>query len=133
MQELAKIAVLYAAGALVLVAEMFVPSSGILLVLGLGLFGWGLYEAFTISLGFGVINAVMLMVVLPTAMILAVRNWHRTPMGRRISPPNPKLGEQDRLPVSDLKLLAFEHVDEIAARGYEASIDAIRAWSKEPR
>jgi predicted acylesterase/phospholipase RssA len=36
-----------------------------------------------------------------------------------------------RLPVSDLKLLAFEQVDEIAARGYEASVDAIRAWSKQ--
>jgi hypothetical protein len=32
--------------------------------------------------------------------------------------------------VSDLKLLAFEQVDEIAARGYDASIEAIRSWSK---
>lgn len=105
MDDFAKIAVLYAVGALVLVAEIFVPSSGILLVVGLGLFGWGLYEAFMVSWAFGMANAVMLMVILPTAMLLALRNWHRTPMGRRMSPPNPKLGDQDRLPVSDLEAL----------------------------
>ncbi len=34
-----------------------------------------------------------------------------------------------RIPVADLRLLAFDRIDEIAARGYEATRVAIRAWS----
>jgi predicted acylesterase/phospholipase RssA/CRP-like cAMP-binding protein len=36
-----------------------------------------------------------------------------------------------RIPVSDLRLLAFDRIDEIAARGYQATRDAIRAWWRE--
>jgi predicted acylesterase/phospholipase RssA/CRP-like cAMP-binding protein len=34
-----------------------------------------------------------------------------------------------RVPMADLRLLAFERIDEIVARGYEAAGDAIRTWS----
>lgn len=34
-----------------------------------------------------------------------------------------------RIPMADLRLLAFDRIDEIVARGYEATHDAIRAWS----
>jgi predicted acylesterase/phospholipase RssA len=34
-----------------------------------------------------------------------------------------------RIPMADLRLLAFDRIDEIVARGYEATRDAIRAWS----
>ncbi len=34
-----------------------------------------------------------------------------------------------RIPVADLRLLAFERIDEIVARGYEAARGAIRSWS----
>jgi predicted acylesterase/phospholipase RssA len=34
-----------------------------------------------------------------------------------------------RIPMADLRLLAFERIDEIVARGYEAARGAIRAWS----
>ena len=33
-----------------------------------------------------------------------------------------------RIPVADLRLLAFERIDEIAARGYESTREPIRAW-----
>ena len=33
-----------------------------------------------------------------------------------------------RIPVADLRLLAFERIDAIAARGYEATHEAIRKW-----
>jgi predicted acylesterase/phospholipase RssA/CRP-like cAMP-binding protein len=33
-----------------------------------------------------------------------------------------------RVPVADLRLLAFERIDDIAARGYEATIGPIRQW-----
>jgi membrane-bound ClpP family serine protease len=105
MDEWAKIAILYALGGLVLVAELFIPSSGLLMVVGLALFGWGLFEAFAISWAFGVTNALMLMIVVPAGVVFGIRNWHRTFMGRRMSPPNPKLGNEDRLPVSDMQSL----------------------------
>ena len=34
-----------------------------------------------------------------------------------------------RIPMADLRLLAFERIDEIVAHGYEATREAIRAWS----
>jgi predicted acylesterase/phospholipase RssA len=33
-----------------------------------------------------------------------------------------------RIPVSDLRLLAFERIDAIASRGYEATREAVRTW-----
>jgi NTE family protein len=38
-----------------------------------------------------------------------------------------------RVPMADMRLLAFDRIDEIAARGYAATRDAIRAWSGAPR
>ncbi len=35
-----------------------------------------------------------------------------------------------RIPMADLRLLAFERIDEIVARGYEAARGAINAWSE---
>jgi predicted acylesterase/phospholipase RssA len=34
-----------------------------------------------------------------------------------------------RIPMADLRLLAFERIDEIVARGYEAAREAVRSWS----
>lgn len=105
MDEWVKIAVLYAVGLLVLVADVFVPSHFVLSVVGLGLIGYGLYHVFLLSTTAGAINAVVLLVVIPAGFIVAIRNWHRTPIGRRISPPNPTLTEADRLPLAGLQTL----------------------------
>jgi predicted acylesterase/phospholipase RssA len=35
-----------------------------------------------------------------------------------------------RVPVADLRLLAFDRIDEIVARGYETARGAIAAWSR---
>jgi predicted acylesterase/phospholipase RssA len=35
-----------------------------------------------------------------------------------------------RIPMADLRLLAFDRIDEIVSRGYAAARDAIRAWSE---
>jgi membrane-bound serine protease (ClpP class) len=105
MDDWVKIVILYSLGAAVLAADLFLPSQGILLAIGLGLFGYGVYESFQISTMAGIINAIVLMFALPAAFITGIRFWHRTPIGRRISPPNPTLTAQDRLPVSDLQEL----------------------------
>jgi membrane-bound serine protease (ClpP class) len=105
MEHWVKIAIMYGAGAFVLLTDLFIPSHGVLALGGLILIGFGVYEAFIIGTTTGVINVVVWMIVLPVGMWVAVRNWHRTPVGRRISPPNPKLTEQDRMPVSNLQAL----------------------------
>jgi hypothetical protein len=56
-----------------------------------------------------VVGLVLLAIILPTGLVISVRTWHRTPVGRRISPPNPRLTEADRLPVEELKLLIGRH------------------------
>jgi membrane-bound serine protease (ClpP class) len=105
MEHWVKIAILYAAGAFVLLTDLFIPSHGVLALAGMILIGFGVYEAFVIGTVTGAINVVVWMIVLPVGLLVAVRNWHRTPVGRRISPPNPKLTEKDRMPVSDLQAL----------------------------
>jgi membrane-bound serine protease (ClpP class) len=105
MDEWVKISIIYAGGVMVLLADLILPSQGILVVIGLGLFAYGLFEAFQIGITFGIINAIVLLIALPTGFMIAIRNWHRTPIGRRISPPNPTLTPQDRLPISDLESL----------------------------
>lgn len=105
MDEWVKILIAYGLGVVVILLDIVVPSQGILLVAGLGLFGYGLYESFQISTTVGIANAVLLLFALPSGFLLGIRYWHRTPIGRRISPPNPTLTAQDRLPVSDLEAL----------------------------
>lgn len=105
MDEWAKIAIIYAIGIVVLLADIVVPSGGILAVIGLAVLAYGLFEVFQLSMTAGIVNAAILLVVLPAGFIFVIRNWQRTPFGRRISPPNPKLTAQDRLPISDLESL----------------------------
>jgi predicted acylesterase/phospholipase RssA len=38
-----------------------------------------------------------------------------------------------RIPTADMRLLAFDRIDEIAARGYEAAREAIRGWASTHR
>ncbi len=87
--------ILYAVGILLLVAEIFLPSHALLSVVGLGFLGWAVYQTFQLSEAGGYVAIVLLAFILPTLMIVAVRNWHRTPFGRRISPPNPVLTVED--------------------------------------
>lgn len=99
------IAGFFAAGLIVLVADVFLPSHGILTVVSLGLLAYGVYLTFGLSPAAGFTSIGGLLVVVPSILFVAVRNWHRTPIGRRISPPNPVLAESDRMPVESLRAL----------------------------
>jgi len=96
---------LYLLGCALLIIELFLPAHGLLGVLGVGVLGFGLYETYGRNELAGLISLAILAILLPTALVIAVKNWHRTPVGRRISPPNPELRAQDRMPVEDLKPL----------------------------
>lgn len=89
------VVVLFAAGLLVLVLEIFVPSHGILTVVGLGIIGYAIVETFKISETAGWISLGTCLVGLPALGMLGLKVWYRTPLGRRIAPPNPVLTEAD--------------------------------------
>jgi membrane-bound ClpP family serine protease len=88
MSEWGVLMVLFAAGVLLLVAEIFLPSHGILTVAGIGFFVVGTIRAYQIGKGVGTTAAVGSLLALPVFAYVSVKFWHRTPLGKRISPPN---------------------------------------------
>jgi len=88
MPEWGTLLVLFAAGTLLLVAEIFLPSHGILTIAGIGFFAVGTYRAYEISQGMGTTAAVGSLLALPTFAYVSIKYWHRTPLGKLISPPN---------------------------------------------
>lgn len=102
MDPVLSMLLLYAVGMALLVADIFIPSHGILLVVGLGCLGYGIHEAFQISEPIGYVSIVSIPVAVATLIVYSIRIWHRTPVGRRISPPNPVLTEEDTGPRQDL-------------------------------
>lgn len=97
------ITLLYLVGSVILIAELYLPAHGMLGLVGVGVLGYGLYETFLISEMAGLVGLLALVILLPTGLLISVKYWHRTPVGRRISPPNPKLTDADRMPGEELK------------------------------
>ncbi len=97
------IVLLYVVGTVILVAEIFIPSHGVLSLVAFGILGFAVYETFLISGVLGLISLSALVVLIPTSVLFVVKTWHRTPIGKRICPPNPQLGEKDRMPVENLR------------------------------
>lgn len=97
------IAILYGVGMALLIAELFLPAHGLIGLAGLGFLGFGIYETYLLNTMAGTIGLIVTLILLPVGLYISVRTWHRTPIGRRISPPNPVLTEKDRMPVEDLR------------------------------
>ncbi len=95
----------YGLGSAILISELFLPAHGLLGIVGVGMLGYGVYRTFLISEAAGLAGLALLAVGLPVGLVVSVRCWHRTPVGRRISPPNPALREEDRLPVQQMLAL----------------------------
>lgn len=96
------IAIVYAAGVLLLLADFFLPSHGLLTLASMGVLGYGLYLTFGISQEAGFAGLGILLVTVPSVLALMVKYWHRTWVGKRISPANPVLTQADRLPVDEI-------------------------------
>lgn len=81
-----------AAGLGLLIAEVFIPSGGIIGMLAMGLLGFSLWQAFTVSTTAGLGFLVALVVLVPMTAALAFRLFPKTPMGRwlLLSPPAPE-------------------------------------------
>lgn len=108
--------IMFAIGLLILVAEIFIPSHGVLTVVGLGCLIFGIVKTFQVhgnTAGVGAIAACL--VIWPIMALLAVKYWYRTPMGKYLAPPNPTLTSADRGLETD------ELVPYIGARGLTVS------------
>ncbi len=91
--------ILLGLGALVIVVEMFIPSAGVLAVLATVLVVSGIVMAFLHSLTTGAIVLMVTVMAIPVLLMLLVKIWPSTPIGRRILLGAPKAG--DVLPDSD--------------------------------
>jgi membrane-bound ClpP family serine protease len=90
MSELGIITLLYAVGIGMLIAEIFIPSHGVLTFAGLGMIVWAVVRTFMFGgQSAGVVAVLACLILLPVFAYLCVKFWPHTPIGRRIAPPNP--------------------------------------------
>lgn len=83
-------------GLLLLLAEVFLPSGGLIGLLAVGFLGVSLYLAFA-NTAHGLAFLIVTVVMLPVMLMLAVYLWPRTPMAKYLflSPPEPEEVEPD--------------------------------------
>lgn len=107
MSDLVILILLYGAGTLLLLAEIFIPSQAILTVSGLGFiivaiiktFDYGGREA-------GVTAIISCAIILPIAAFYSIKYYRLTPVGKKMAPPNPTLTSADTaLPTDKLTSL----------------------------
>ena len=110
MSDLGILLLLYGVGVLMLVAEIFIPSHGILTVAGVGFLGAAVAQTFMdYGRDAGIIAVGTCLVALPVFGYLSIKYWRRTPIGRRIVPNNPMLTSADTsVPIEQLRTMVGE-------------------------
>lgn len=110
MSEIALIVLLYAVAVLILVAEIFIPSHGVLSVAGVGFLLAAVVKTFLYAgRDAGMVSLLACLVFLPIFAYGSIRLWPRTPLGRRIAPPNPVLTAADAgVPLEEMSRLIGE-------------------------
>ncbi len=83
---------LLAFGLLLLIAEVFIPSGGMIGALALGFLVWSLFLAFRQSYDLGLKFLAADVLLLPLALSLAIYLWPKTPLAKRVflKPPTPE-------------------------------------------
>jgi membrane-bound ClpP family serine protease len=78
-------------GLMLLTAEVFIPSGGLIGILALCCLGLSVWKAFAHSTTLGLQLLGSLVILMPLALILAAHLWPRTPLAKRIflRPPDP--------------------------------------------
>ncbi len=91
MSTLAWPLLLLAFGLILLIAEVFIPSGGLIGFLALCCFGVSLWQAFRQATALGLMFLAADFVLLPVFLSLAVYLWPKTPLAKRVflSPPDP--------------------------------------------
>jgi len=96
--------VLFAVGILLLVAEIFLPSHALMSIAGLALLVFGIARVFKqYGDAAGLLSLLATLIAVPTLAVVSIKYWHRTPLGRRISPPNPVVRKGEAFANDDLQ------------------------------
>lgn len=96
----------YALGVVLLLAEIVIPSHGLLTVGAIVCLVIAVLKTFGQNPTAGVLAAVICVLFVPTVLVVAIKNIHRLPMGRHVAPPNPEaLREEDLYPAAELRAL----------------------------
>lgn len=99
--------ILLAAGLFFLLAEIFIPSAGLLGVTGTAALAGSLYLAFRHSVPLGVVDAALIVVLLPLEIIMGVKLFPKTPLGKRmLLAPKEQTTAADRAPEKGMADLA---------------------------
>jgi len=86
MSDLILVILLQLAGAAVIIAELFLPSAGVLSILAVGLIGYSVYIVFTaFSEAAGAVLIGIDMVLLPVAVIVGIKLIARSPVTLKTS------------------------------------------------
>jgi len=86
---------LQAVGLALLILEAFLPSGGVLGAGGVLAIAAGLVIAFRISPAVGAAATAIEGVVVPLVVVMGLKHFRRSAIGRRVAPPNPVLTEAD--------------------------------------
>ena len=107
MTSLSLVLLLYSVGVLMLVAEVFIPSHGILTVAGVGSLAAAVARTFMDhGRNAGILAVVTCLVALPVFGYLSIKYWRHTPIGRRIVPDNPVVTSADTsVPIEQLRAM----------------------------
>ncbi len=110
MEPTVVVILLFAAGLVVLIAEIFIPSYGMLCFVGLAFLVAAIYRAYSdLTETAGHISVAATVVSLPTLAWIAVHTFHRTPWGKKIAPPNPIARPEEFAPEHDALKLHIGH------------------------
>lgn len=92
MSTLAWPLLLLAFGLILLIAEAFLPSGGLLGILAFGCVGLSLWQAFRVSTSLGLNFLLADFLILPVVVMVALYLWPKTPLARHVflHPPTPE-------------------------------------------
>jgi len=104
MSEPIIIIAIFAAGVLLLVAEIFLPSHGVLSVVGISFLIAGVVKTFDYAgRNAGIVVSLACLVFVPLFAFIAVKYWKSTAIGRMMAPPNPIVTAADSsVPVEEI-------------------------------
>ena len=105
MEEWLGMSLLYILGVTLVIVERVLPTFGLVGIVGLLTIIFGVYLTMRNNEPAGWVAIATVLIVLPAGLLWAVKNWHRSPIGRRISPPNPELTAADRMPEDHMAAL----------------------------
>lgn len=81
-------------GFVLMIAEVFIPSGGLIGALALGLLIWSVIQAYMVAPIHALQFLVTIGILMPFVIVFAVRLWPKTPLGKRIFLKPPDLDEE---------------------------------------